>query len=382
MKKLFALFLIIPSLLLAVGGTGGNEPSKEHSQTPSYNPPSQTPTGETIYITINFINGSRNVLEHQKGQVFRMEDHYDGFKAYTDDFYTVAYSPRKINEDTTLYAREDNGYNVFAIYDVIDGTPQLYSIGAYPAQSGLYGYSYEFQLYTNVGCTSAYPIDQEIAIPNAGLKLYRKYTARNYDLFPFTYSHYMDNVYDMEISDAGAVDYIMSGLAIMGGSGIPASEYETTTFQFEDSGQVIEKDKLYVFNKFNEVRINCFRHLNQYKAINVYDYDNGTLLGIVPWSIDSSFYKQVTGYSYRSVIEWDWDRGIARVSGVTKLLRCVFTLVNNGHAVKWYVNYASPSEGFNFEHVGDKEYYFDMELTRPIEHRVYNTDLNIYSQFQ
>ena len=139
MKKSIVINLLASIFLLA---SCGKSPSGEESSQKGYSEPSLPRTSSTyagnVEVEIYFINGSHTVVEIEKGKKFIVEENFEGFKAYTDDFYSHEYTPSKLNESITLYLREDNGKNVLAIYDIIDDVPSLTSIGTYPSNSGLY----------------------------------------------------------------------------------------------------------------------------------------------------------------------------------------------------------------------------------------------------
>ena len=378
MKKTIVLSVVISALFLAScsspsqGGT-----SKETSLPPSM--PSYTPYEGQVDVHVKFINGQTSGVSIDKGQKFIVGDHFEGYKAYTDDFYSQEYHPSALREDITLYLRPDDGTNVLAIYDIVDNEPSLTTIGTYPMQSGLYPKDFEFQLYTNSDCTSKINLQDEIIVPTQGLKLYRK-GRTNPDYFRLTFAHYLAGIYDKEDDAVAAMDYIISGYALKYNSGIPQSDWAYTTFQF-DNGQNINDDDLYAFTKPDQVIVNCYINKNEYHRISVYDIDTGEFLGVIPWAIESSFYGKVDGYEYSAVVEWNFNLGVARVSNSQKLLRNDLCLVYNGHVVCSWTNYAFKSVGFNYEYQ-DRDYYLDIGLTNPVEHRTYNTDITVYAAYK
>lgn len=384
MKKSIIFHLLFSALLL-IGCSSPNESHNHHNNNGDNNPYEpynpHNNNNETVEVRIYFINGATTVEEVDKGSKFIIDEYYEGYnyKAYTDELFSIEYIPTNLTESITLYAREDDGKNVLALYDIVDDEPTLTSLGAYSAQSGLYAVDFGYQLYTNKECTTPISINSEILIPNQGLKLYRKgYT--NPDYYQLTVRHYQDGVYDKEDSYVGAVDYIARGTAFKNSSGIPYSEWDTTTFQF-DNGQTVDDNTYYVFLTGEQVILNCYMHRGTYKSVAVYDYDTGDLLDIIPWSIEDSFFGSVRGYEYSGVIEWNWSMGKVVVANVQKLISNLHCEVYNGHVVRTWTTYTYKSSGFSYEYQ-DRDYYFDVDLTNPVEHRTYNTDITTYSLYR
>ncbi len=379
MKKSIILNVFMSALFLIGCSSSGHEDSSQKGYSyssfsyslPSYN--------ETVEVRVNFINGSSSVVDIEKGKKFIVEEHFEGFKAYTDDFYSKEYNPSNLKEPITLYLRENDGKNVLAIYDIVDGNPTRVSMGTYPSQSGLYPVDFEFQLYTNEGCSTPINLMEEIVIPQQGLKLYRR-GKTNPDYFCITMRHYLDGIYDKEDDVVGALDYIISGYAFKANSGVPQSDWAYTTFQF-DNGQNVDENTYYSFRTTDQVIINCYINRGEYRRVSVYDNDTGNLLGVIPWAIEESFFGTVEGYKYLTVVEWNYELGVARVSYVQKLIRNVLCQVYNGHVVRTWTNYAYQSEGFNYEYQ-ERPFYFDIGLTREVEHTTYHTDITVYQSYR